>query len=210
MPPSLGAVTFLTDLADQAVVLPVVAVVALVLAVQGWMRGALAWLVAVTATFGVVLLLKLVFGGCLPVFGPLRISSPSGHAAAAAILCGGFATLRSARPWVAVAAAFAGGAVIGATRVVLGAHSLPEVSIGALAGTLGAGLLAFLSGPAPVALRRWLVLAAALVVAAALHGTRLPAERVINQVSTVLARFVPACVATPLPQEGISDRVRPP
>ena len=41
--------TFLTDFADQAVVLPLVLVLALVLAAQGWRRGAAAWLVAVGA-----------------------------------------------------------------------------------------------------------------------------------------------------------------
>ena len=39
--------TFLTDFADQAVLLPVAAGVAIMLLLLGWRRGALAWTVAV-------------------------------------------------------------------------------------------------------------------------------------------------------------------
>ena len=78
-----GPLRFLTDFADQAVVLPLVLAVALVLALQGWRRGAAAWLVAIGATFAVILVLKLVFLGCTPLFGPADMRSPSGHVAAA-------------------------------------------------------------------------------------------------------------------------------
>ena len=61
---------FLTDFFDQAVVLPVVAAVAAVLALLGWWRGAIGWLLAVGVTFGAVLILKLGFLACGPVFGP--------------------------------------------------------------------------------------------------------------------------------------------
>ena len=55
---------FLTDFADQAVVLPLVFALAAVLAWQGWRRGALLWLATIGLTFSVILALKLVFLGC--------------------------------------------------------------------------------------------------------------------------------------------------
>src|SRR5450432_1483592 len=61
-----GGMNFLTDFADQAVVLPVAVVVAIVLAVMGWRRGALVWLGVLGVTFGVILVLKLGFLACGP------------------------------------------------------------------------------------------------------------------------------------------------
>ena len=48
----MSTMKFLTDFADQAVVLPMVAAVSVVLAAQGWWRGALAWLCVVGMTEG--------------------------------------------------------------------------------------------------------------------------------------------------------------
>ena len=86
---------FLTDFADQAVVLPLIVVVALVLAGLGWRRGAVAWLAAVGVTFGAVLTLKLVLFTCGPALHLATLRSPSGHTAAAAIIAGGIAVTLS-------------------------------------------------------------------------------------------------------------------
>jgi hypothetical protein len=68
---------FVTDFADQAVVLPVVAAIGIVLLAQGWRRGAAAWVGATAGTFGIMLLLKLVFIAC-----PMSdLRTPSGHVA---------------------------------------------------------------------------------------------------------------------------------
>lgn len=204
-----GVVTFLTDFADQAVVLPVVVVIAAALAAQGWRRGALAWLFAVGATFGTMLALKLVFLGCQVVFGPLSIHSPSGHTAAAALLGGGVAVLARARLAATAGAAVFAAVTIGTTRVLLGAHSPAEVMLGGTTGVAGVLLLWTLVGPRPAGLRiRW-VLAAVVVVAALLHGTRMPAEVVIRRASAALAWIVPAC-ASPLPDAPNSTTVPPP
>src|ERR1051326_4502016 len=85
--------TFLTDFADQAVMLPIVLAVAVALAAMGWWRGALAFLGVVAVTFAAVLTLKLGFLACRPVFGPWSIESPSGHTAAASVVAGGLAAL---------------------------------------------------------------------------------------------------------------------
>jgi len=48
-------VQFVTDFADQAVVLPLALAIGVTLAVFGWSRAALAWVVAVGAIFGLTL-----------------------------------------------------------------------------------------------------------------------------------------------------------
>ncbi len=182
---------FITDFADQAVMLPVVLAVALAMAARGWWRGACAWLGVIGVTFGVVLILKLGFLACSPVFAVWGVQSPSGHTAAAAMVAGGLGVLLTRRfaIWpVALIAAIA----IGISRVFLGFHSLPEVLIGGTLGFAGAAILPRLAGPAPPS-GRLSPLLAALLVAVLLHGLRLPAEAAIWEVSRGALDFVPAC-----------------
>lgn len=187
---------FLSDFADQAVILPLIVGIAGLLAVQGWPRGAGAWLAATAVTFGLVLVLKLVFLGCGALLPRTGISSPSGHTASAALLCGGLAA-RFVHSWIWVAVtALLGAAVIGFTRVALGVHTTEEVILAGLVGIGGAVVLHVLAGPPPVAR----VLPLAIVIGAvllAMHGTRLPAEGAIRQTASVLQRFVPWCAALP-------------
>ena len=191
-----GPLRFLTDFADQAVVLPLVLAVALVLALQGWRRGAAAWLVAIGATFAVILVLKLVFLGCTPLFGPADMRSPSGHVAAATVIGGGLAAIFGAGPrFVPLVALLAAGA-IGLTRVGLHQHSWPEVVLGAATGLAGALALARLAGPAP-ALRLRPMLLTAVFVLALFHGRHMEAEVVIGQAATGSGWF-PAWCQDPL------------
>jgi membrane-associated phospholipid phosphatase len=183
---------FLTDFADQAVVLPVVAAIAIVLIAQGWRRGALVWLAVVSATFGAVLVLKLAFLACGPVFGPWALQSPSGHTAAASVVVGGFVTLLAGTPLAALLASVLAALLIGTSRVELGFHSLPEVLIGAATGIVGAMALSRLAGRPAIA-RPMVLLAVAAVVALLVHGTRLHAEERIRWVARGLLDFVPAC-----------------
>ena len=55
---------FLTDFADQAVVLPLTATVAIMLLLLGWWRGAIGWALAVPGTVVIVLSLKIIFYAC--------------------------------------------------------------------------------------------------------------------------------------------------
>lgn len=181
---------FLTDFADQAVVLPLVFAVSVVLACQGWRRGAAAWLVTIGGTFAAMLVLKLGFLGCVAVD---SLRSPSGHVAAATVVCGCLATIYGCG-WrgVAVAALLAGTA-IGLTRVGLHEHSWQEVVVGGAVGLLGAMAMPRLAGPAPALRVRPMVLTATFVVAA-LHGTHLEAEMRIRKASTGLPSW---CQARP-------------
>ena len=184
---------FVTDFADQAVVLPLVLVLALTLAALGWRRGAAAWLGATAATLGVVLVRKLAARAC----GPPLLRSPSGHTAAAGLVCGGIAVLAGLGGGFVGLAALAGATVIGLTRVALGMHSWAEVLLGGAVGVAGALALARLAGPRPARLRlRWVAVAAVTVVTL-LHGLRLPAEAEIRAASFDTARLLGVCHARP-------------
>jgi membrane-associated phospholipid phosphatase len=183
---------FLTNFADQAVMLPVVIAIAGVLAIQGWRRGALVWLGVVTVTFGLTLALKLVFLACPPLFGPTDIHSPSGHVAAAAVVCGGLAALLTRCRASILPVALLAAVVIGVSRLVLGTHSVPEVVLGALVGLAGAPALRVLAG-APPTMRSGRLLAVVVIVAALFHGTRLPAEAAIRHTALRAAQMLSVC-----------------
>src|SRR6478735_1481041 len=121
--------TFVTDFADQAVVLPLVLTIGVGLAVQRWFRGAAAWGVAVFGTFAAVLVLKVVFLACPANIWATDLRTPSGHVAAATVVVGGIAAMLLQRRRTALVLALLAAAVIGTTRLVLGAHSMAEVVI---------------------------------------------------------------------------------
>ena len=187
-----SAMMFLTDFADQAVMLPVVFAIAIVLAIQGWRRGALVWLGVVFVTFGVMLILKLVFLACTPLFNPIDIHSPSGHVAAATVVAGGLAALLTRHRVSILPVALLAAVVIGVSRVVLGMHSLPEVVLGAVVGLVGAAALLAIAGPPP-ALRPARVFAVVVNVAALFHGKHLPAEAAIRHTAFSAARMLSVC-----------------
>jgi membrane-associated phospholipid phosphatase len=189
-------VRYLTDFADQAVVIPVVLAVAVALAVQGWRRGALVWLVVVAGTFTATLTFKLMFLACSPLFGPIDIHSPSGHVAAATVVSGGFAAMLTRRRASIMPVAVLAAIVIGVSRLVLGMHSLPEVVVGALIGLAGAVALLRFSGPAP-RLQIAPLIAVIVVAAAVFHGLHLPAEAAIRHTAFRAAQYIPACRETP-------------
>ncbi len=184
--------TFLTNFADQAVVLPVVFAIVIVLAMQGWRRGALAWLAVVCVTFGLMLVLKLAFLACAPAVGPIDIHSPSGHVAAATVVCGGLAALLTRRRASILPVAIIAAVVIGMSRLVLGMHSLPEVVLGAVVGLAGAMALLTLAGPPP-SLRPGRLFAVVVIVAAMFHGMHLPAEAAIRHTAFRAARMLSVC-----------------
>jgi len=186
---------FLTDFADQAVVLPVAFAVGVVLAAMGWRRGALVWVGVVGATLGAVLVLKFGFMACGPVFTPWGMHSPSGHTAAASVLAGGFVTLLVGSPPAALAISVLAAAMFGFSRVELGYHSLPEVFMGAAIGIAGAVVLSRLADRPPAMRRPLRVLGVAIVVALLLHGGHLQAEQVIWRFAQGRLDFVPACRA---------------
>jgi membrane-associated phospholipid phosphatase len=189
-------VRYLTDFADQAVIIPVVLAVAIALAVQGWRRGALVWLLVVAGTFTATLTFKLMFLACSSLFGPIDIHSPSGHVAAATVVSGGLAAVLTRRRASILPVAVLAAIVIGVSRLVLGMHSLPEVVVGALIGLAGAVALLRFSGQPP-RLQIAPLIAVIVVTAALFHGLHLPAEAAIRHTAFRAAQYIPACRETP-------------
>ena len=185
--------TFLTDFADQAVILPTVVAIAIALLAQGWRRGAAAWALVVVATFAAVLTLKLLFLACATSFATGDIRTPSGHVAAATVVAGGLAALLLRRRSAALPLAALVAIVIGISRLALGLHSPAEVVIGAGVGLAGAAALLVLAGRPPEGLgvRRIAVIAA--VVAVLFHGLHLPAEAHIRSTAWRFAHLLAVC-----------------
>ena len=173
---------FLTDYADQAVLLPLAAVIGASLALTGWWRGCVAWIVAVAGVLGTMALLKYVFFACARLLGSTGISSPSGHTAASAVILGGALVLllRGRLPGPALALIPVAIAVFfGFTRLAVHAHSVPEVLAGGAVGLAGAAVLAVLAGERPP-VKGWPAGVAALAVLVCLHGQRLHAETALH------------------------------
>ena len=180
MPHPLAA--FVADFADQAVILPLIACVAIVLWVSGWRRGALVWCFGTAATLGMMAFLKLAFRACGPELFGSGMESPSGHTAAAGAVYGSIFAFANSRlggrntsQLLIVAATVV---LIGASRVLLGAHTLPEVCLGAAVGfTAARAMLYFAGEPRTHRSVRLLSLSLPLLVLPlSLHGIHLPAE----------------------------------
>jgi len=171
----------ISDFADQAVMLPLAVGTGLLLAASGWWRGAIAWMVAIGATLGLIVLLKLRFFACAG-------GNPSGHTAAAAAVYGGLAGLitraiRKDTRWAVGWAIVVGAAlalVIGQSRLMRDKHSVAEVVVGGAIGIGGAaGFVGFSGTPVP-AIRIVRIVAVGLVLVLLLHGARMSAEETIK------------------------------
>jgi membrane-associated phospholipid phosphatase len=175
---------FVTDFGDQAVLLPLATVVALVFAAAGWWRGAVAWTATIGVTLATVLLLKLSFWACGHLLADSIIRSPSGHTAAAAAIYGGLlavvARLLAGHGRWTFACAFPVALVIGTSRLALGVHNALEVTIGGIVGVCGALVAVSLAGPPPSRIRISRMAALTVFVVMLLHGVRMPAEAAIR------------------------------
>lgn len=174
---------FVTDLGDQAVLLPLAIGVALLFGLTGWRRGAIAWTAAIGGTLSLMLALKLGFLACDHHL-PDHLRSPSGHTAAAASIYGGLLALTMRRVtgherWT-LACTVTIAVVIGVSRLMLGVHSELEVVIGGLVGVCGGLAAVMLAGTPPPSLRLRSILAITLFVLVLFHGFHLPAEAAIK------------------------------
>ncbi len=178
---------FLTDFADQAVILPLAAAIALLLVGTRWWRGLAAWALTVGGVLGTVGVLKAMCVACAVPLAAIDLRSPSGHTASAAIVFGGMAILAAPnRRSIVVFAPLACAIVFGATRLFLQVHTVADVLAGGAVGIIGAAFLALLIGP-DVPVRRW-TWPLPLAVLLLLHGQHLPAEVAIRSWAT---NFIP-------------------
>ena len=175
---------FVTDFADQAVVIPSAIAVAVGFVAAGWYRGALAWSGVLACTWVSVLLLKLA---CL-LFGSLWVGglhSPSGHTASAAAAAGGFLGLivrRRGGDWrwtIPISAGFA--TIIGLSRLALHVHTRLDVLVAGMVGVVSAVVLVVLAGPPPPKLRLSPIITALAVVIVLMHGSQSSAEAAIKR-----------------------------
>ena len=193
---------FVSDLGDQAVLLPVAILTAAILGWARWRRGFAAWCGAIGGTLGLMLLLKLVSIGCAPCWQSTGLKSPSGHTAAAAAIYGSLVSLAVRRlvhtiQWT-LGGAVAIAVLFGSTRLLLSVHTVPDVLVGTVVGVAGAIGFVLLAGPPPPALRPTWIFAGSLITALTLQGYHLPAEFVIEDIWHRL-RLKGGCAGASLP-----------
>jgi len=192
-----SGLTSVTDFGDQAIIFPLAAGIALILALSGWRRGALAWTAAIGGTLTLVLILKLRFFACGHLSPGANFSNPSGHTAAAAAVYGALAAMIMRSIWDDPRWALSGAVTmgvslavcIGLSRLMLDLHSMGEVVVGGAIGIGGAVSFVVFAGPSSHAVRiEWLVLAS-LFIMAVLYGVRMSAEVTIRSLATSLWPF---------------------
>ena len=132
---------FLTNFADLGLLLPLVAMIALALAIVGRQRDALAWSLSIIFTFSMMLLLKILVFVFLGTKESDGLINPSGHTAAGTVVYAGLLFLigeRSAlRTPLTLLAGAMFGLIFGFTRLMLRFHSLADVLVGGLVGLVG-------------------------------------------------------------------------
>jgi membrane-associated phospholipid phosphatase len=179
----------LTGFGDAAVLLPLAATVALWLLLSRAPGAAAWWAAAVVFCAGATAVAKIFFWGCPPI---PELHSPSGHTSLSTLVYGAMALITAVeggrwRPRIAAA----GGAglilAIAVSRLLLDAHSVPEVVLGWLIGS--ASLALFAQGyrrcrPQDARLAPLLVGAAVLV--SLLHGRELRAEELLHRITGYL------------------------
>lgn len=187
----MGMIQSLTDIADEAVILPVVALAALGLLLSGQRRAALAWAIIAPGTLLAVLAAKMSItacGGLLPA--EWHLHSPSGHTAAATAVYGGLIAILLRWPrWPFNALLFGSimATLVGASRLALHVHSPADVLAGGLIGMTGAILLTAAARPTQGAFKSPLTLLGIVgITVLSLHGYHFDSENNIRLIAPTL------------------------
>jgi membrane-associated phospholipid phosphatase len=180
----------MTDFGDLAILLPLALIILLWLVAMRCPRGAAGWLGAALFCGAATGVLKMYFFAC-----PWSrdLVSPSGHTSLSTLVYGGLCIIVAGQIreafWRATVLA-AGGAfilAIGASRILLSAHTVLEVFVGLLIGGVALAIftIAYLRHrPARVSLPPLVLAGVALV--ALLHGHELRAEGLLHAISNYL------------------------
>jgi membrane-associated phospholipid phosphatase len=187
----------LTDFGDAAVLLPLSLVFFLWLLTTARVGTALLWLLILAFCNALLAVLKFYFLAC-----PAGISlhSPSGHTGFGIYVYGSLTAvlaLSVGQRWLRSAIVVTGTvliAVMAASRLILGYHSIVEILIGAV---IGGGALAvfipiYTRGPVRRGPVVWLTLIA-LMVALIFHGEKVTAEGYLRQLGWEMGLGGAAC-----------------
>lgn len=187
----------LTDFGDLAVLLPLAAVVTLWLLAIRQRVTAVWWLAAAALCMGSTAILKIYFFVCPPLN---DLHSPSGHTSLSTLVYGTITIAIAAASvgWQRYAAIAAGAIFIsgiGISRVVVQAHSIPEVVLGSIIGLVALALFTkqyWPHRPSEPRLRPLVLICALFMVL--LNGQQLRAEDLLHAIGIYLNNAGMVCV----------------
>jgi membrane-associated phospholipid phosphatase len=166
---------FITDFADQAVLLPLALCVAAWLVFSGCRLAARLWLLSLVAVLAAMVVLKLVVLGCIS--GTSALTSPSGHTATAVFVFGGIAALAlRLRLAATLLAGLALAILFGISRVAVHAHSVLDVVVGGGVGLAVLAAFSWLARRTPLRASPSRLLMVCVPVLLLLHGVHLNME----------------------------------
>jgi membrane-associated phospholipid phosphatase len=178
----------LTEFGDLAVLMPLATVMLLWLLFMHSPRSAVWWAIAVVFCAGLSAVLKVSFYGCPPAH---DLHSPSGHTSFSTLVYGAMtlvtATQSRGLPRVIAVGVGAGFILaIAASRLLLHAHSAPEVGSGLAIGIAALALFGRIYSQcrAKVSLSPLFVVGGALLLF--LYGRELDAERLFGKIAGYL------------------------
>ncbi|UPG87763.1 phosphatase PAP2 family protein [Luteibacter aegosomatis] len=181
-----------TALGDSALLLPLIAWLAVCLAwIDRRPRDALRWLAAAIACGGVVALSKLLFMGW--GIGPpgLDYTGFSGHTALSLLVWTSMGALLVRGRWrgAAIVAGLLVGIGVAISRLALEVHSVSEVLLGALAGSLSA---AWFIGGTPASpdvspSRPWTMAVGVMAIGLLCYGRVFPSQHLLQDVAKALS-----------------------
>jgi len=186
----------ITDFGDLAILLPLVAVVTAWLIALRQPRTVLWWLGAVAICMSTTAVLKIYFYACPPL---TDLHSPSGHTSLSTLVYGALtlAVAMIVSGWKRAAVLMAGAAfiaAIGVSRILVLAHSVPEVVLGSLIGIGALALFAYRFWPRrPSEPRVQAMLITSMALMVMLNGQELRAEGLFQAVGLYLKHAGMAC-----------------
>jgi membrane-associated phospholipid phosphatase len=179
----------ITDCGDLAILLPVVCVLTFWAALIRKRTVFAWWLIALALCIGGTSILKIYFFACPPLS---DLHSPSGHTSLSTLVYGTLtlAVARTMQGWRRWLSAIAGAlfiVCIAVSRVIVQAHSIPEVLLGSALGLLALSLFvaAYLRDTPTQTYLAPLVAASAMLVVL-LNGHELRAEELLHHIAIYL------------------------
>lgn len=182
---------FFTDFGDQAVILPSVLVIFICLVLSD-KKQALAWLGGVGFFLFIVMIGKMSAHACGHYL-PFNLQSPSGHTASTALVYGALIgyLIRDKTLYRTFLISVFIAILFGLSRLYLGVHTVADVVVGGIIGTIGATVIRLiqirLGDSCGIPLRDGVKITLMLgVVFIGLHGIHFNAENKIHGYSRII------------------------